>query len=114
MRPGFVLLFFVWSGAALSGPYDGLYRPNYDWGESWDCSSVGSDGGAMAIGDDRITGIGTSCALSNPIDVRGMDAVLYDMDCTGTNGAQRSMILRHEFGVYVVTDGLVLDWLRCE
>lgn len=102
--------------AAMAGPFDGLYRPNYDWAESWDCATPGVEGGALAIAADSVQGIGAPCNLSAPVEVRGMNAALYDMTCPGdAEGAtRRIMILGHQFGVYVITDGQVLDWLRCD
>jgi hypothetical protein len=35
-----------------AGPFDGLYRPDYPETEGWDCRSIGSDGGALAIEGD--------------------------------------------------------------
>ena len=101
---------------AVAGPFDGLFRPNYDWAESWDCKSVGRDGGAMAIDGEKVWGIDNPCTLSDPVEVRGMSAVLYDLTCAGEGEpySERAMIMAHPFGVYVVTDGLVLDWLRCD
>lgn len=103
-------------GMALAGPYDGLYRPNYDWAMSWDCQSIGMDGGALAIDGDTITGVDNACTLADPIEVRGMSAVLYDGTCSGEGESysERVMIMAHDFGVYLVTDGQVLDWIRCE
>lgn len=103
--------------ALAAGPFDGLYRPNYDWAKSWDCKTVGMDGGALEIRGDRLSGVENTCTLTDPVEVRDMAAVLYDESCVGegTTGATgRVMIMRHDFGVYVITDGLVLDWLRCK
>lgn len=102
--------------ATLAGPFDGFYRPNYDWAESWDCQSPGVDGGALAIAGDQFHGLDGACTLSNPIDVRGMDGVLYDIACPPADSEtpRRIMLLNHAFGLYVITDGLVLDWLRCD
>jgi hypothetical protein len=116
MRKGLAVLALLLPVAAAAGPFDGLYRPNYDWAKSWDCTSVAMDGGAMAIEGDTYWGIDNPCTLSDPIEVRGMSAVLYDRTCAGEGEpyTERAMIMGHEFGVYVITDGLVLDWLRCE
>ena len=101
---------------ALAGPFDGLYRPNYDWASAWDCTSVGRDGGALEVADDTLTAVENACTLAAPVEVTGMNAVLYDATCTGegeeTTG--RIMLMVHAFGIYVIRDGLVLDWLRCE
>ena len=101
---------------ALATPYDGLYRPNYDFAASWDCETVGMEGGALAIEGDVLTGVETRCTLGDPVEVRDMNAVLYDADCAGEGESysERVMLLAHEFGVYVIRDGLVLDWLACD
>ncbi|HHC29848.1 MAG TPA: hypothetical protein ENK80_04705 [Rhodobacterales bacterium] len=102
--------------AAPAGPFDGRYRPNYDWAESWDCRSAGAPGGALMISGDTYLAPGANCTLSDPVEVRDMTAVLYDIACDGPDGPerQRVMILAHAFGIYVIAEGLVLDWLRCD
>lgn len=101
---------------ATAGPFDGFYRPNYDWAESWDCTSAGEDGGALSISGEAYIAPGARCTLAAPVEVRDMNAVLYDITCAGPEGTatDRVMILGHEFGIYVITDGLVLDWIRCD
>ena len=101
---------------ALATPYDGLYRPNYDFALGWDCTTVGMDGGALALEGDRLIGLENACRLSAPVEVRDMNAVLYDASCSGEGEttSERIMLMAHEFGVYVIRDGMVLDWLRCE
>ncbi len=116
----FLILAALAPGLAIATPYDGLFRPNYDFAASWDCTRVGIDGGALAIEGDVLTGVENACKLSGPVEVRDMDARLYDADCTGegegedARRSERIMIMAHDFGVYVIRDGLVLDWLRCE
>ena len=102
--------------AATGGPFEGLYRPNFDATRSWDCQTIGIDGGALAVQGDRLRGIETECALSDPVEVRGMAAVLYDAACSGEGetNAERVMLMTHAYGIYVIRDGIVADWLRCE
>jgi hypothetical protein len=116
MRVVTFLAGLVLPAVALAGPFDGLYRPNYDWASAWDCKSVGEDGGALEVNGDTMSAVGNVCTLSAPVDVTGMTAVLYDASCTGEGGETegRIMLMKHEFGIYVIRDGLVLDWLRCE
>ncbi len=101
--------------AAAAGPFDGLYRPNYDWASAWDCTSVGIDGGALAVEGETLRAVDNSCTLTDPVDIRDMEAVLYDAACTGAAGASegRIILMLHDFGIYVIRDGFVLDWIRC-
>ena len=100
---------------ALAGPYDGLYRPDYPGYEHWDCTSVGSDGGALAIQDDILHGVESQCRLTNPVQVTGMDAVLYDAECAGEGEeySYRLMILRLPEGVALIQDGFVNPLKAC-
>jgi len=103
-------------GLALATPYDGLFRPNYDFAASWDCTNVGMEGGALAIEGDRLFGVENTCTLADPVDVRGMNAVLYDATCSGEGEVyeERIMLMAHDFGVYVIRDAMVADWLSCD
>jgi hypothetical protein len=111
-----VLALALFPSLALATPYDGLYRPNYDFAASWDCTSVGMEGGALAIEGDRLIGVESACELGAPVEVRGMNAVLYDATCEGEGEAyeERVMLMAHDFGVYVIRDGIVADWLSCD
>ena len=37
------------ASAVWAGPYDGRYRPDHPSGDSWDCKTIGKDGGAILI-----------------------------------------------------------------
>ena len=68
--------------AALAADgFDGLYFPEDQRGWLCDEASLGSDGGALAIRNGTLIGVETSCALTKPVNVRDMDAVLYDLEC---------------------------------
>ena len=101
---------------ANATPYEGVFRPNYDFAESWDCTSIGMDGGAVAIEGDKLHGVENTCTLTDPVEVRGMNATLYDAECAaeGETAAERVMLMAHEYGIYVIRNGFVSDWLRCE
>ncbi|GGD32267.1 hypothetical protein [Sinisalibacter lacisalsi] len=101
---------------AVATPYDGLYRPNYDFAAAWDCATVGVEGGALAIEGTRLIGVENTCELGDPVEVRGMNAVLYDATCEGEGEAydERVMLMAHDFGVYVIRDAMVVDWLSCD
>ena len=100
---------------AVAGPYDGIYRPDYPGAESWDCRTVGMDGGALAIRDGRFEGVENSCALSNPVNVRGMAATLFDAECSGEGEtySKRLMLLKTPEGVAMIEDGFADNLVRC-
>ncbi|MCX7286767.1 MAG: hypothetical protein NTW20_04220 [Rhodobacterales bacterium] len=99
----------------FAGPFDGLYRPDQPWAESWDCRTVGSDGGAVAIEGDMFKGVESACKLTNPVPVTGMDAMLYDAECAadGETVSYRLMLLRLPEGVAVIEDGAVSPLVSC-
>jgi hypothetical protein len=100
---------------AFAGPFDGNYRPDQPWAETWDCVNVGVDGGALAIYSDVYTGVGNACRLSNPEPVDGMDAVFYDAECMGEGEVyeMRLMILRLAEGIAIIEDGFVNQLKSC-
>ena len=99
-----------------AGPFDGLYRPDQPWAEGWDCTSVGSDGGALAVRDGAFYGVENTCELTNPVEVNGMSAVLYDANCSGEGEtyAKRMMLMRLPEGLAVVEDGFVNILRSCK
>lgn len=98
---------------ASAGPFDGLYYP--DGTEGWDCRSVGSDGGALAVREGVFHGVESACQLTNPVEVNGMSAVLYDAKCNGEGEsyAKRMMLMRVPEGLAVVEDGFVTVLRAC-
>ena len=90
-----------------AGPFDGVYRP--DGMEGWDCQSIGSDGGALAVRDGVFYGVENACQLTNPVEVNGMSAVLYDAECNGEGEsyAKRMMLMRVPERLAVIEDGFV-------
>jgi hypothetical protein len=113
MRLGIVLLAVTTSQAVA---FDGLYRPDQPWAEGWDCKSVGMDGGALAVQDGVFYGVENTCELTNPTEVRGMDAVLYDAVCAGEGETDtyRMMLMRVEGGLAVIRNGSANVMKRCE
>jgi hypothetical protein len=102
-----ILLVAVSAAPALAGPFDGLYRP--EGAASWDCASVGSDGGALMVKDEMFHGVESLCRLTNPVEVNGMSAILYDAECNGEGEAYsyRMMLMRVPDGLAVIQDGYV-------
>ncbi|WP_425040425.1 hypothetical protein [Primorskyibacter sp. S187A] len=97
-----------------AGPWDGLYRPAGS--PDWNCLDIGMDGGALQFEDDIFKGVETECLLANPVNVREMDAILYNMRCTGegTTSAERAMVMRTPQGVALIRDGSIARFARCE
>ena len=112
---------FVLAGAlvAIAGPalaFDGLYRPDFEWAETWDCNTVGMDGGAVAVRGSEFIGVENFCELTDPVNVRGMDAVLYDAICEGEGETYtlRMMLHRTFRGIAVISEGVAANFVRCE
>jgi hypothetical protein len=96
-------------------PFDGLYKSVHG---TWTCTAedIGLDGGSLGIQSNFLYGLESECELKNPTKVRGMDAVLYDTECTAEGESYpsvRVMIMRHDDGLYMVRDGVVGDWRSC-
>lgn len=113
-----VLVFTLLAGGIASAQVldlDGIYRPRGVPEGSWDCKSVGIDSGATEIRGDLLLGLESECKLTKPVQVNGMSAVLYTMECLaeGYETTARVMLMPAEFGVYVISDGFVAEWEYC-
>ena len=96
------LLLAVSALPAAAGEFDGIYKQ----GPAWDCGLVGVDGGALKIEDGIFHGVEMQCRMENPVKVRDMDAVLYDMKCSGEGDAWSARALF----MHAVNDGLIMVW----
>ena len=69
----------------------------------------------MCIRDSIYTGVENQCRLTNPVQVTGMDAVLYDAECAGEGEtySYRLMLMRLPDGIAVIQDGSVSELLTC-
>jgi hypothetical protein len=110
---GAFLILVVSATSLAAGPFDGLYRP--DGADTWDCTSVGSDGGALAVQGEVYYGVESMCTLTNPVAVNGMSAILYDALCNGEGEtwSRRMMFMPVEDGLAVISDGFVSQLKRC-
>lgn len=105
-------------GLAFAGPWDGTYRQG-----AADCARFGVEGGAIRIEGDMFFGNEAICEMRQPVEVRNMNATLYDMYCEGyldENGAApqpweaRTMIMRAaDGGLYMVWDGFAFQFDKC-
>ncbi|WP_299413956.1 hypothetical protein [uncultured Sulfitobacter sp.] len=117
MRFVLPLLLVAFATVAGAGPYDGRYRPDHPSGDSWDCKTIGKDGGAVLLTSSIFFALGSRCTLRDPVAVSGLDATLYDAVCRGTGDTfqRRIMIMRTANGIAVVQKGAVISLLRrCE
>ena len=115
MQYAALLVVLPLSAANAAGPFDGIYRPNYDFAANWNCTDIGADHGAMAIQGNVLIETESGCTLADPIRVNGMNAILFNGMCAieGTEYSERVMLMKSEHGVYVIRDGFVLDLIHC-
>ena len=78
------------SGAAHAGPYDGVYVANPADGrpDPAQCQSV-----SILIAGDRVRYHDVRCDLANPVQIRDMDAILFDGICQLDQAAKRGRVL---------------------
>ncbi|MFT6605777.1 MAG: hypothetical protein ACJA2X_000953 [Halocynthiibacter sp.] len=101
---------------AYATPFDGLYAPagSYD---SWSCkpSEIGAELGAVGVVNGHLEGVENSCELTEPTNIRGLDAIIYDAICfaEGEQYTHRVILMRHDSGIYVIQDGYSAEWRSC-
>lgn len=90
-------------GLAAALPWDGTYRLS----KGADCDRVGEDGGALRIEGGVLTGVDSSCRMTQPVDVLDLGATLYVMECEGEgqSWSERAMLMEAAEG-----DGIFLLW----
>lgn len=112
------ILMVLGASAVAQSQFDGMYRPVGEVYEAWACTqdSVGRDGGAMAVKDGVFYGIESSCDLTNPVNVRDMEAMLFDAVCTaeGETYEHRLMLMKTKTGLVFVQNGFAFELKRCE
>ncbi|MGR3636895.1 MAG: hypothetical protein ACU0BK_13370 [Shimia sp.] len=112
------LAFGVGLSPALSNasPYDGVFSPAGEGNWSCDPEQIGMDGGALAVMQGQMRGVENSCNLTNPTSVRGMNAMLFDAQCSseGETYSYRVMLMSHANGIYVIQDGYAAEWRYCQ
>ena len=100
--------------AALAGPFDGIYRQS----AVSDCGQLGVEGGSLRIADGIFFGVGSQCLMTRPVDVVGMDATLYTMECSADGGdgwSERAMLMQTPDGdgVFMIWNGYAFRYERC-
>lgn len=108
----------IGAGAVLAqaGPeqFDG------DWtiGNPAACA-VGEDSTnfAFRIGGGEFRGLESRCRMTNPVTVRDLGAMLFDMECEGEGDRwsyRNFMMLDREGALVMINDGFVSILSRCE
>lgn len=98
--------------AVGGSPYDGRYRLTSET----ECDAGARDGTFLRIKDGLLTGKDSTCRMGNPVEIRGMDATLYDMDCTGGGRAwyERALFMHGaEDELILVWNGYAFAYPRC-
>ncbi len=93
----------------------GLYYPDLP-GTTWNCTALGSDGGAVGIRGNQILGVESACTLNDPFPIPGMDAIRFTQSCAGegmTWDGGPVIITPTDRGVFLLSEGFGVEWLRC-
>lgn len=102
--------------AATAGPFDGNYYDRANGPDGDYCAATPRYSWAEIIGNEVIL-YETSCQLSNPVNVRGMDAQLFDAVCSGEGPVSETRILlmrpRNGDGITLLTEHHTYDWAIC-
>ena len=111
---GFALM--ALAGSASAGVYDGLYRDTRLATASCDIEMLQSDGGPMQIADGVLTYVESDCQLTKPVAVRGFNATLFDLQCSGEGEtySYRIMLMKTDTGLVTVQDGQASTYVRCD
>ena len=95
-------------------PWDGTYRLS----EDAYCTRVGEEGGALRIEEGMFTGVGSTCRMTEPVDVLDLDATLYVMQCEGEGQewTERAMLMKaaEGDGIFLIWQGYAFRYDRCE
>lgn len=104
--------------AAQDNDFDGLYRPVGEAFEGWSCAeeTIGEDGGALAVKDGKFFGLESDCDLTNPVNIRDMNARLFDAVCEaeGESYSYRLMLMKKEGGLIFAQDGFAFELVSCD
>jgi len=99
------------TATASAHGYDGVYRFPGTQG----CTFLGIDNGVIQIRRGVLSGTENDCRMTNPVEVRDMDATLYDLQCQGEGMGwqERAMIIRSGNGVVIARRGYAQEFERC-
>lgn len=105
--------------AVSAGAQDGQFDGDWATGDPMACDLSGNDAVnfALRIRGDAFFGLETQCRMTNPVTVRDLGAVLYDMDCAGEgeSWSYRALFMIDRDGQLVrILDGSAVIHPRCE
>ena len=96
------------------GPFDGVYKQT----ANAECSLVGIDGGSVKVEDSIFYGVEMQCRMINPIDIRDMNATIFNMECSGSGQtwSERAIMMADAEtpGVYMIWNGYAFRYQRCD
>lgn len=96
-----------------SSPFDGVYRQT----ANADCGLIGVDGGSLKIEGEIFYGVEMQCFMTNPVEIDGMQAMLYQMECSGRGQVwtERMMLMEDavDDAIYMIWDGYAFRYPRC-
>lgn len=107
-----VLAAFGLAQPGLAETFDGLYSQ----GQGAICAPLEGGSETVRIEKGVFHGIETECRMENPVDVRDMNAVLYDMQCRGDETAWSARALfmaAADGGLIMVWDGYAFKYDPC-
>ena len=97
-----------------ASPFDGVYKQT----ANAECALVGVDGGSLKIEDDIFYGVEVECRMTNPVEIEGMSATVYDMACIGEGSTWEERLIMmldaQDPGIYLIWDGYAFRYERCE
>ena len=70
---------------AMAGPFDGVFRPDKPFADTWNCSEefMGQDGGSVGISNGYLYGVENTCELTNERPIDGENASHFTAICSG-------------------------------
>lgn len=105
------------AASTFAQPLDGMYvQENFT--TSCQPDLAGMDGGPALVDGERLVMLDTWCTLENPVDIRNMNATLYDATCfvSGYGSGQHYRVLlgaSRDGGLMVVFDDFAFTLPRC-
>ena len=86
-------------------------------GPETSCNAENTDRVPMRIFEDSISFYETSCKLTTPVEIRGMNAKLFDFECAGEGFAweyRGLLLLNDDDTLEFSADGQTNTFRRCE